>query len=110
MSDYRSEFGALSAYLQDTRQALEESGADRALDLLVTGQLAELFGASTDDASYGRRLMRSTRQFSRTVLGTSVYAAAAAQEMASLAVDEPLDLSVDPLVQEDIGPPRSTRR
>jgi len=107
---YRTVFTNPSSYMLDCRRALEESGADRAVELLEKGDLAGLFGATTDDATHGRRLMRSIRNLSRTLLGTSVFSPAIQQEAEALSMDEPLDLSVDIPPAVDIGPPGVTRR
>lgn len=110
IASFRSEFGSSSDVMKDCRDALEESGADRALYLLTTGRLADLFSASTDDSSYSRRLMRSMRKVSRTTLGTSVFAQSIRQEADALAAADQPDLGIDILPQTEIGGPGATKR
>jgi len=110
IGSFRSDFGALGAYMLDCRSALEEIGADRALELLVSGDLVSLLSESADGATYSRQLMRQTRQLSRGLLGTSVYAAAARQEADALSVEPPLSLGVGIPAQQSFGGPRSTKR
>jgi hypothetical protein len=110
ITSFRAEFGTPSAVMRDCRDALEESGADRALNLLSTGRLADLFSASTDDSSYSRRLMRSMRKVSRTTLGTSVFAQSIRQEADALAAADSPDLGIDILAQVETGGPGSTKR
>ncbi|MBU0630993.1 MAG: hypothetical protein KKC80_08830, partial [Candidatus Margulisbacteria bacterium] len=110
ISAFRSGFGAPSGVLTDCREALEESGADRAADLLATGKLVELFSAGMDDTSYSRRLLRSVRAVSRTALGTSVFAPSIRQEADAMAPPNEMELGLDILPQEELGAPGMTKR
>lgn len=106
---YRSGVGQLSAYMVDARNALEESGADRAVEMLQTGRMPELFALTTDEASSSRLVLKNIRKISRKLLGTSVYAQSTERELEALQEPEQFFLDGSSIPTEEIGPPRSTR-
>lgn len=106
---YRSGVGQLSPYMVDARNALEESGADRAVEMLQTGNMPALFNLKTDEASSSRLVLKNIRKVSRKLLGTSVYALATERELEGLQEPEQFFLDSSSIPTEEIGPPRSTR-
>ncbi len=58
----QTEFGEVARQII---AALEERGLDRALELLQTGQFAEFFGLTREEASKGNRFLKASEQVGR---------------------------------------------
>lgn len=109
LAAYRAKILELSPYMRDVREALDESGADRALALLQSGDLKALFEAGVDDASTERTVLRKIREASRKILGSSVYSDQTAAEALNKLQDTQLLPDAEPLGEESFGPPGSVR-
>jgi len=101
--------GYPSSLMGACREALIEAGADRAVDLLVQTDLNGFFSATTDDASYQRRMLKSMRIMSRKMLGSSVYSPETEIEQALLLPREELSMDVEPMAMDNMGIPRGNR-
>ena len=106
LETYRTAMRELSPYMKNVREALDESGADRALALLVSGDLKALFDAEVDDASTERMVLRKIRETSRRILGSSVYSNQLNAEARAMLPDDKLLPDSGPLSEESFGPPR----
>lgn len=110
LAAYRTAVPEPSEQLKDLRKALLESGADRAAALLESGDLAALFGATTDEASSARYMMQQTRTLSRRILGGSVFSRNWELEQEATISQERVSADTSPLANDSPEPPRSTSR
>ena len=108
---YRDAIVSLSPQLVMVRDAFEQAGADRAVDLLQECRLEELFAAGPDEANKAAYLRKRIRAFSRGLLGSSVYNRRAMEKEAELlAIEQKISIDTRPLPHDPARPPRRTRR
>lgn len=106
LATYRAKMLDLSPYMKNVREALDESGADRAIALMMSGDLKALFEAEVDDASTERTVLRKIREASRRILGSSVYSNQLRAEAQTMLRDDQLLPDAEPMGEESFGPPR----